>query len=488
MNGMIKIRIILCLSTFCLGMVSFAQKHYSTGLPIDDGRYDLLERKPMYATKGDGNKPLPSRHSLLQYCPIPKSQGQHGTCSCWATVYAARTIVEAVNYGWTDSKKITQEAFSPMFLYAQLKDPDDETCSDGIYLSSALNLMTVQGVPKLSNFKVLCAEKNDISLTLKQEAKPYRIERFQTLFKYAFRGDKKLLMVKKSLSENKPVIIAMWLPPTFGDAKGVLDMAGVEEAFPIKDEKHDYHALCVVGYDDNKYGGAFQIMNSWGVDWGDGGFLWVRYADFDRSVDQGYEIEVKPVPIPKPVPKPKPNMISGSMEIVLTHDALARTNPNSTLPAKLKTASNQYVLYRTMHEGDQIRMYVTNDEPVFIYIITSDREKRDELIFPLEKDHVIAKLGKSYSIALPAYNESITMDSVKGMDYYCFLYSCEELDIHEIMDKMKTADGSFYDRVKQAVGDKLAPMSDVRFVLNRVEFNAMTEKMVVPVIIEAKHN
>lgn len=485
---MMKKQFFLCLAALCLGMTSFAQKHYSTGLPLDDGRYDLLEKKPMYATKGDGNKTLPQSHSLRQYCPIPKSQGQHGTCSSWATVYAARTIAEAVNYGWTDSKKITQEAFSPMFLYAQLKEPDDETCSDGIFLSSTLKLMEVQGVPKFSSFKVLCADAHDISSVLKQEAKPYHIERFQTLFKYAFKGDKKLLMVKKSIAENKPVIIAMWLPHTFGDAKGVLDMTGVDATFPIKDENHDYHALCVVGYDDNKYGGAFQIMNSWGTDWGDGGFLWVRYADFDRSVDQGYEFEVKPVSIPEPEPKPKPNLISGSMEIVLTRDALARTNPNLTLPAKLKTASNQYVLYRTMHEGDQIRMFVTNNEPIFIYVITSDKtNNRDELIFPIEKDHIIAKLSKSYSIALPASDESIMMDSVRGTDYYCFLYSSEELDIHGIMDKLKSVEGSFYDRIKQAVGDKLAPMSDIRFALNRIEFNAMTEKTVVPVIVEAKH-
>ena len=48
--------------------------------------------------------------------------------------------------------------------------------------------------------------------------------------------------------------------------------------------KHDYecwngnadkatgsHAMCVVGYDDNKFGGAFLVMNSWGTGWGKGG-------------------------------------------------------------------------------------------------------------------------------------------------------------------------------------------------------------------------
>ena len=39
---------------------------------------------------------LPKAYSLKKYCPIPQSQGPHGTCTSWATTYAARTICEAI--------------------------------------------------------------------------------------------------------------------------------------------------------------------------------------------------------------------------------------------------------------------------------------------------------------------------------------------------------------------------------------------------------
>ena len=50
------------------------------------------------------------------------------------------------------------------------------------------------------------------------------------------------------------------------------------------------HAMCVIGYDDRRvkyangetYTGAFQIMNSWGPEWGVNGVAWVGYADFKR--------------------------------------------------------------------------------------------------------------------------------------------------------------------------------------------------------------
>jgi C1A family cysteine protease len=50
------------------------------------------------------------------------------------------------------------------------------------------------------------------------------------------------------------------------------------------------HAMCVVGYDDNKYGGAFEIQNSWGTDWGNDGYIWINYNDFAAFVKAAYEI------------------------------------------------------------------------------------------------------------------------------------------------------------------------------------------------------
>ena len=63
---------------------------------------------------------LPKAYSLKKYCPIPQSQGPHGTCTSWATTYAARTICEAISNGWTNKDSITTEAFAPIFIYKQL--------------------------------------------------------------------------------------------------------------------------------------------------------------------------------------------------------------------------------------------------------------------------------------------------------------------------------------------------------------------------------
>jgi C1A family cysteine protease len=43
------------------------------------------------------------------------------------------------------------------------------------------------------------------------------------------------------------------------------------------------HAVTIVGYDTNKEEGAFLVKNSWGVDWGEGGYGWIPMRYFVRQ-------------------------------------------------------------------------------------------------------------------------------------------------------------------------------------------------------------
>src|SRR6185436_7127394 len=52
------------------------------------------------------------------------------------------------------------------------------------------------------------------------------------------------------------------------------------------------HAMCVIGYDDYKFGseGGFQLMNSWTSKWGKNGLAWVRYSDFKHFAREAYAV------------------------------------------------------------------------------------------------------------------------------------------------------------------------------------------------------
>jgi C1A family cysteine protease len=47
-----------------------------------------------------------------------------------------------------------------------------------------------------------------------------------------------------------------------------------------------YHCICVIGYDDNQQ--CWIIKNSWGTNWGDGGFCRIGYGQTDLLIDSSW--------------------------------------------------------------------------------------------------------------------------------------------------------------------------------------------------------
>lgn len=466
---------------FCL-LICFPvlaqDEHHATGLLPDDGTYNQLPRKAELISRD--YKVLPSKHSLMMYCPEVKSQSKFATCTGWATAYAARTIMEAIKYGWTDKRKITSEAFSPLFVYALIKTkyPKDDDCQEGTCIYDALKLMKEKGVSKFSSFDVLCADY--VTENLISAATHFKIDDYFTLFSMNHVSPvEKISKVKKSLSEDCPVVIAMWLPKSFHSAGTTWD--GID----IDPSRHDYHAMCVIGYDDDKDGGAFQIMNSWGSDWGDNGFVWVKYDDFSKYVDQAYELYVTKLT------NSAPNRM---MRQLTTLNSFA-----SELDLELSTGEKMipildsiqgmahYRMADSYISKTRYRIYISNNEPAYVYVIGSDLSNNVSKIFP-PKDNVSAALTyKSNHIAIPDETYYVEMDNTKGIDYMCILYSKYALNINQIIADMKSKEGSFYEKLQSVLSGRLAPEDDVHYLQDKFGFRTTTKKTVVPLIVEIEH-
>ncbi len=99
--------------------------------------------------------------------------------------------------------------------------------------------------------------------------------------------------LKEHLAKDAPVVIGMMVGGSF-----MQGMMGKQMWAPTDEDRTQAgfggHAMCVIGYDDRKQ--AFQIMNSWGPEWGENGIGWVRYADFKEFVREAYGVD----PMPKP--------------------------------------------------------------------------------------------------------------------------------------------------------------------------------------------
>lgn len=414
-------------------------------------------------------KELPSSFSLLKYCPTPQSQGQYGTCTSWATAYAFRTILDAIRYDWTEKAKITQEAYSPLFIYAQIKSPYDSECHQGSHISEAMKRLRDVGAVKKYSFDVMCA--SSVSSSLMSSASINKISSFSCLVAYGqhVMEPVKVSLIKKALSEKQPVVIAMHVYPSFHNAKDLWDgnTAGLS----------GYHAMCVVGYDDNKYGGAFLIQNSWGERWGNGGYIWVKYLDFCKTVDQAYTGALPYTPSPVI----KKNILSGALSLQLSTGATMQPILNK------ETSIPHYDIRGSYISGTRYRLYLTNNEPAFVYILGYDTNSNTSLVFPPRNDISPALTYKQSHIAIPDEKWYIEMDDNTGTDYMCVLYSKHELEINDIISTVRLGSGTIYDRLKRALGTTIAPSSEITYSNSKISFDATTNGTVVPIVVAISH-
>lgn len=258
---------------------------------------------------------LPKNVSLKSYTPYVKNQGNYGTCVSWAMAYSALSTQYAISMNLTNRNVITSMAFCPYFMHNNSKEVTDG-CSSGNFFDDAGRELTEIGAKKFYLPLIGCATPNDNKmLTL---AKNYRATDVTDLYTYTdlFSTDYstymtefmkkepfKLESVKQALASNKVVVFGMYLPPSFQQAMGtsLWEPDYNEKSDPVgtlldaKGEMHALHAMSIIGYDDNKYGGAFEIMNSWGTPWGDNGYVWIKYADLQKYVFQLLVIDMPAV-------------------------------------------------------------------------------------------------------------------------------------------------------------------------------------------------
>ncbi|MEI7811047.1 MAG: C1 family peptidase [Ignavibacteria bacterium] len=436
-----------------------AQEQYGLGVLLDSALYvNAPVKAPL--TRGDYTN-MPKAHSLKKYCPAPGNQGQTGTCAAWSSAYACRTILEAIKYNYT-GPQIDKNAFSPSFVYNQVRSK--KNCNDGTSLLDILNVLKAQGGVKLSEFAFDCnreVTQQDRSLATDHRIIEYR----EVASKYE---GKQSYFVKKSISENNPVVIAMDVPPSFNKAGQLWHP-----------DTSDYkrwsrgHGMAVVGYDDSKFGGAFEIMNSWGTYWGNGGFTWITYKDFEFFVMLAFEL------IDKPVNSKSEPDLSGKLFF----------RESSYEPMKAGFNGEYFVTRKSYASGTLFELLISNDQPAYVYAISSDSTFKVEKLFPFNKNMVAYLPYKKNNVSIPSEDTYNMLDDVKGSSYYCFLYSKKEIDIDAKITAIENSKGSFWERIKFVFGNDLVPSSRIIFSdKDEISFSAFSEKeSVVPVLVEINH-
>ncbi len=268
----------------CMVTSTAAAPRHATGLiPENPDAYALMPKSPIYRSW------FPAEADLSALFPPPGNQGQQGSCTAWATGYAARSYYEARWHHSTPTQ--TEQLFSPSFIYNQVRVGD---CGEGSSISKALDLLKQTGAARLNAFPYdagECSRQPDPQI--KQEASRYRIDGWQTVDK------DKLDDIKGQIAQGNPVIFGMNVSDAF-------DTLGEKIYNDTTSPRTGSHAMVLVGYSESKR--AFKLINSWGSHWGEGGFGWVSYDAFQKWAHNAFVMSVAapPEPIPPRVVPPEP--------------------------------------------------------------------------------------------------------------------------------------------------------------------------------------
>ncbi|GAA2741064.1 C1 family peptidase [Kitasatospora cinereorecta] len=209
----------------------------------------------------------PASADLTRYALRPGDQGQVGSCVAWATGYSGYGVL-------MNEQHIGGGAMAPMFIYSQIARGSD----DGTYASVALPMEKSQGIDTKTDYW-----QGDFDYTTQPDshertsAGHYKLSGFAAL---PTGGAAAKSAIKDAISRGMPVPIGFTVHQSFMD----LDEQSASDYSYLPGDSNDDpvvggHEVTIVAYNAQ----GVKIENSWGSDWGTGGFFTVPWSFFDTG-------------------------------------------------------------------------------------------------------------------------------------------------------------------------------------------------------------
>jgi len=207
---------------------------------------------------------LPARVDLSGHLPAPFDQGQLGSCT-------GNAIAGAVLFAEITGGHVVEGIPSRLFIYYGERVIEGDVGEDnGAQIRDGLKVVATEGAPPESVWPYDVAKfAEEPPAAAYAAARKHRA----TAYHHVNRGD-----LRAALAAGFPVVLGFTVYESF-ESQEVAD-TGVVNMPARGEEIVGGHAVLVVGYDTATK--RYKVRNSWGPDWGDGGYFTMPFQYLDR--------------------------------------------------------------------------------------------------------------------------------------------------------------------------------------------------------------
>ncbi len=261
--------------------VAFAQPYYM-GAILEDELPDWVMESPSIELEPGAE--LDESIENLGGLPPVGNQAQQGSCTAWATAYYYLTYLQWQEHGFDPSDP--NNICSPAFTYNLINGGMDggSQPSDAFKIFETIGCATHADMPYTdANCTRFPEEQAFINGMPNRTAVTHYINThtqsgIQSLKNHLLNGN--IAMTAISVWSNFQNI------SNFNHTYSVADIYGSDPGG---------HAVTVIGFDDNfetaDGTGAFRMVNSWGIGWGEDGYWWMSYEAFlSDQIGWGYTL------------------------------------------------------------------------------------------------------------------------------------------------------------------------------------------------------
>ena len=203
---------------------------------------------------------LPKKIDWTEKMSPVRDQDEEGVCVGFATACGMKEYQEFLDYG-----KLVE--LSPRFVYAEAKKINGIPGLEGTTIRAAMKVLKNKGVCQEKFWPYQPYQKDKPKEGALSNAKKFRILTYARILN--------LNELRLSLATKGPCVMGIQV------FKGMLKTKTGIIPLPKKNETSlGGHAICIVGYDDERE--LVKFKNSWSTKWGQAGYGFLLYSYIER--------------------------------------------------------------------------------------------------------------------------------------------------------------------------------------------------------------